>query len=86
MSKICEVTGKKVMFGNNVSFSINKTKRRFDVNISKKRFYVPEEGKWVTLNVSSKGVKIIDKKGIWENLGAKSDPPQDVEARRRHVE
>ena len=64
MSKICEVTGKKVMFGNNVSFSINKTKRRFDVNISKKRFYVPEEGKWVTLNVSSKGVKIIDKKGI----------------------
>ncbi len=64
MSKICEVTGKKVMFGNNVSFSINKTKRRFDVNISKKRFYVPDEGKWVTLNVSSKGVKIIDKKGI----------------------
>lgn len=52
MSKICEVTGKKVMFGNNVSFSINKTKRRFDVNISKKRFYVPEEDKWITLNVS----------------------------------
>jgi large subunit ribosomal protein L28 len=64
MSKICEVTGKKVMFGNNVSFSINKTKRRFDVNISKKRFYIPEEDKWVTLNVSSKGIKIINKKGI----------------------
>ncbi|MEK9751488.1 MAG: 50S ribosomal protein L28, partial [Flavobacteriaceae bacterium] len=47
MSKICEVTGKKVMFGNNVSFSINKTKRRFDVNISKKRFYVPGEDRWV---------------------------------------
>ncbi|MFD2585333.1 50S ribosomal protein L28 [Croceitalea marina] len=64
MSKICEVTGKKVMFGNNVSFSINKTKRRFDVNISKKKFYIPEEDKWVTLNVSSKGIKIINKKGI----------------------
>lgn len=64
MSKICEVTGKKVMFGNNVSFSINKTKRRFDTNISKKKFYIAEEDKWVTLNVSAKGLKIINKKGI----------------------
>ncbi|MAU25805.1 MAG: 50S ribosomal protein L28 [Muricauda sp.] len=64
MSRICEITGKKVMFGNNVSFSINKTKRRFDANISKKRFYVPEEGRWVTLNVSAKGIKVINKRGI----------------------
>ena len=64
MSKVCEVTGKKVMFGNNVSFAINKTKRRFDVNISKKRFYISEEDRWVTLNVSSRGLKIINKKGI----------------------
>ena len=64
MSKVCEVTGKKVMFGNNVSFSINKTKRRFDVNISKKKFYIAEEDRWVTLNVSSRGLKIINKKGI----------------------
>ncbi len=64
MSKVCEVTGKKVMFGNNVSFSINKTRRRFDANISKKRFYVPEEDRWVTLNVSTRGLKIINKKGI----------------------
>ncbi|SDR08108.1 50S ribosomal protein L28 [Flagellimonas zhangzhouensis] len=64
MSKVCEVTGKKVMFGNNVSFSINKTKRRFDSNISKKKFYIQEEDRWVTLNVSSKGLKIINKKGI----------------------
>ena len=64
MSKVCEVTGKKVMFGNNVSFSINKTKRRFDANVSKKRFYIPEEDRWVTLNVSARGVKIINKKGI----------------------
>ena len=56
------------MFGNNVSFSINKTKRRFDVNVSKKKFYVPEEDRWVSLNVSSKGLKIIDKKGIFAVL------------------
>ncbi|WP_343488420.1 50S ribosomal protein L28 [Allomuricauda sp. d1] len=68
MSKVCEITGKKVMFGNNVSFSINKTRRRFDANISKKKFYVPEEDRWVTLNVSAKGIKIINKRGISEAL------------------
>lgn len=52
------------MFGNNVSFSINKTKRRFDANISKKRFYISEEDRWVTLNVSAKGIKVINKQGI----------------------
>lgn len=62
------MTGKKVMFGNNVSFSINKTKRRFDVNISKKRFFIPEENRWITLNVSAKGVKIINRKGISQVL------------------
>ena len=64
MSKVCEITGKKAMVGNNVSFSINKTKRRFDVNLSKKRFYIPEEDRWVTLKVSARAVKIINKKGI----------------------
>lgn len=52
------------MFGNNVSFSINKTRRRFDVNLSKKRFYIPEEDRWVTLKVSAKALKSINKKGI----------------------
>lgn len=52
------------MVGNNVSFSINKTKRRFDVNLSKKRFYIPEEDRWVTLKVSARAVKLINKKGI----------------------
>ncbi len=64
MSKVCELTGKKAMVGNNVSFSINKTKRRFDVNLSKKRFYIPEEDRWVTLKVSAKALKSINKKGI----------------------
>jgi large subunit ribosomal protein L28 len=64
MSKVCEITGKKAMTGNNVSFSINKTKRRFDVNLSKKRFYIPEEDRWITLKVSARGLKSINKKGI----------------------
>lgn len=64
MSKVCELTGKRAMFGNNVSFSINKTKRRFDVNLSKKRFYIPEEDKWITLKVSTRALKSINKKGI----------------------
>jgi large subunit ribosomal protein L28 len=64
MSKVCEITGKKAMTGNNVSFSINKTKRRFDVNLSKKRFYIPEEDRWITLKVSTRALKSINKKGI----------------------
>ena len=68
MSKTCEVTGKKVMFGNNVSKSLNRTKRRFDVNLIKKRFFIPEEDKWITLKVSASALKTINKKGISEVL------------------
>jgi large subunit ribosomal protein L28 len=64
MSRVCELTGKKAMFGNNVSHAMNKTKRRFDVNLMKKRFYIPEEDKWVTLRVSTSAIKNINKKGI----------------------
>ncbi|MEA1786244.1 50S ribosomal protein L28 [Arenibacter sp. GZD96] len=68
MSRVCELTGKKGMVGNNVSFSINKTKRRFEVNLSKKRFYIPEEDRWITLKVSTKALKSINKKGISQVL------------------
>ncbi|MBZ0326893.1 MAG: 50S ribosomal protein L28 [Altibacter sp.] len=64
MSRVCELTGKKAMFGNNVSHAMNKTKRRFDVNLMKKRFYIPEEDKWITLRVSTSALKNINKKGI----------------------
>jgi large subunit ribosomal protein L28 len=64
MSKICELTGKRVMFGNNVSKALNRTKRRFDANIIKKRFYIPEEDKWVSLTISTATLKTINKKGI----------------------
>ena len=68
MSKTCEITGKKVMFGNNVSKSLNRTGRRFDVNLMKKRFFIPDENKWVTLKVSASALKTINKKGISEVL------------------
>ena len=64
MGKVCELTGKRALFGNNVSFSINKTRRRFDVNLTKKRFYLPEEDRWITLKVSTRALKSINKKGI----------------------
>jgi len=68
MSKTCEITGKKVMFGNNVSKSLNRTKRRFNVNLIKKRFFIPEENKWITLKLSASALKTINKKGISEVL------------------
>ncbi len=64
MSRVCDVTGKKPMFGNNVSHAHNKTRRRFDVNLQKKRFWLPDEKRYITLNVSTRGMRIIDKKGI----------------------
>ena len=64
MSRVCDVTGKKPMFGNNVSHAHNKTRRRFDVNLQKKRFWLPDEKRFITLKVSTHGMRIIDKKGI----------------------
>tara|TARA_Y100001936_G_C15952659_1_gene601035 strand:+ start:622 stop:858 length:237 start_codon:yes stop_codon:yes gene_type:complete len=68
MSKICQISGKRVMFGNNVSKAINKTRRRFDINLVKKRFFIPEQNKWVTLKVTTSILKTINKKGISEVL------------------
>ena len=64
MSRVCDVTGKKPMFGNNVSHAKNKTRRRFNVNLQKKRFWLPDEKRYITLNISTRGMRIIDKKGI----------------------
>lgn len=64
MSKVCELTGKKAIVGNNVSFSNKKNKRKFNANLVKKRFYIPEEDKWITLKVSTSALKNINKKGI----------------------
>jgi large subunit ribosomal protein L28 len=64
MSRVCELTGKKAMVGNNVSHAMNKTKRKFNVNLIKKRFYLPEEDKWVTLKVSTSALTTINTVGI----------------------
>ncbi|WP_411768299.1 50S ribosomal protein L28 [Winogradskyella sp. A3E31] len=64
MSRVCELTGKKAMVGNNVSHAMNKTKRTFGANLLKKRFYIPEEDKWVTLRVAASTLKTINKVGI----------------------
>ena len=64
MSRVCELTGKKAITGNHVSFSNKKNKRKFNVNLAKKRFYIPEEDKWITLKVSTSALKDINKKGI----------------------
>ncbi|HSP12766.1 MAG TPA: 50S ribosomal protein L28 [Salegentibacter sp.] len=64
MSRVCELTGKRAMVGNNVSHAMNRTKRKFNANLVKKRFFIPEEDRWVTLKVSTSALKDINKKGI----------------------
>ena len=64
MARVCDLTGKKALVGNNVSHAMNKTKRKFNVNLRTKRFFIPEEN----LKVSAAAIKTIDKKGIYEVL------------------
>ena len=64
MSKVCQVTGKRTITGNNVSHAHNKTKRRFVPNLHNRRFWVESENRWVRLRVSTKGLRTIDKNGI----------------------
>ncbi|GJM30111.1 MAG: 50S ribosomal protein L28 [Cyclobacteriaceae bacterium] len=64
MSRVCQITGKRPRTGNNVSHANNKTKRKFYPNLHKKRFYIPEEDKWITLKVSTQALRTINKNGI----------------------
>ena len=64
MSRICQITGKKVMSGNNVSHAMNKTKRKFYPNLQTKKFFVPETGETVILKVSANAIRTINKNGI----------------------
>lgn len=64
MSRVCQVTGKRPMSGNNVSHAHNKTRRRFLPNLQYHRFWVESEQRWVRLRVSHKGLRLIDKLGI----------------------
>ena len=78
MSRVCQVTGKSPMSGNNVSHAHNKTRRRFLPNLHSHRFWVESEKRFVKLRVSSHGMRIIDKKGIEEVL-------KDIRARGENV-
>ncbi len=64
MSRVCEITGKKAIVGNKVSHSNTKTKRKFNVNLQLKKFYLPEEDKWITIKLSTSALKTINKNGI----------------------
>ncbi len=64
MSRVCQITGKRLMVGNNVSHSNKKTKRRFYPNLMNKKFFLEEESRWVTLKVSAAGIRTINKKGL----------------------
>ena len=64
MARVCDITGKRPRTGNNVSHANNKTKRRFYPNLQKKRFYIPEEDKWITLKVSTSALRTINRNGI----------------------
>ena len=75
MSKICQVTGKRTVSGNNISHAHNKTRRRFAPNLHYHRFWVPSENRYVRLRVSAAGMRVIDKKGIEAVL-------KDIKARR----
>lgn len=64
MSRVCQITGKKPLSGNNVSHAHNKTRRRFLPNLQTRRFWIESEKRWISMRVSSKGLRLIDKKGI----------------------
>lgn len=68
MSKVCQLTGKRPITGNNVSHSNRKTKRRFLPNLQKKRFFIPETNQWVTLKVSGHAIRSINRLGIYAYL------------------
>jgi large subunit ribosomal protein L28 len=64
MSKICQLTGKKPSFGNAISHSHRKTRRRWDPNIQTQRYWLPSERRWVKLTLSTKAIKTLNKRGV----------------------
>jgi large subunit ribosomal protein L28 len=78
MARVCQVTGKKALSGHKVSHSNIKTNRRFEPNLQKKRFFIPEEGKWITMRVSTSAVRTISKNGISSVL-------KEMEAKHQHI-
>ena len=65
MSKVCDLTGTRPLYGNNVSHSNRKTKRRFNPNLQKKSFFIPETVEWIELKVTAKALRTVDKLGLY---------------------
>jgi large subunit ribosomal protein L28 len=84
MPQVCQVTGKRPMSGNNVSHANNRTRRRFIPNLQKKRFWLEDEKRYVTLRVSTKGMRTIDKHGIEKVL--KDIKTRDLAAKAKKLE
>ncbi len=78
MSRVCQLTGKRPVSGNNVSHSNAKTKRRFLPNLHKKRFYIPETDQWVELKVSTNALRSINKVGIYEYIKRAEKKGMDI--------
>lgn len=78
MARVCQVTGKVPITGNKVSHSNIKTKRRFLPNLQKKRYFLAEEDKWITLKLSTEGIRTINKKGLYQVV-------KDMRARGQHI-
>ena len=78
MARVCQVTGKRPITGNKVSHSNIKTKRRFLPNLQKKRFFLAEEDKWVTLKVSTEAIRTINKNGLYQVV-------KELRAQGQHV-
>ncbi len=78
MARVCQVTGKKPITGHYVSFSNIKTKRRFLPNLQKKRFYLAEEDRWITLKVSADGIRTINKNGLYAVVKELREAGQEI--------
>lgn len=78
MTRQCKITGKKPLVGNKVSHANNKTKRRQLPNLKKKKYYVAEQDKWITIRLSTKGIKILDKVGLSSFLKKKKLKLSDI--------
>ena len=74
MSRVCQITGKRAMGGNHVSHSKRRVKRTFSINLFKRNFYWPEEDRWIRLNVSADGLRLINKRGLNACLLKKYNP------------
>lgn len=84
MSKVCQLTGKRPISGNNVSHANNRTKRKFVPNVHKKRFYIPETDQWVSMKVSGKAIRNINRLGVYAYLKKLESKGVDTGVKLKH--